>query len=427
MSPPAISSAVTLSKKTRYFPFTCLSCRPPSLDYGFAGLFSGSVPARAADDTITFGSAASLTGSLAKEGHLTQEGYDFWKDWINAHGGIIVGGRHYKVAIKYYDDESNPQTTARLIEKLIDEDHVNFILGPYGSSPSFSAAAVCERKQMPMVEGNGTSEKIFNQGYRYTFLVASPAKKYLWSTVEMAVKRTPRPRTAAVVAANDTFSLEVQQGAIDNANDHGVKVIYSAKYPANTTDLSTIASAIRAANPDIILNAGHLQDALLLHKTLKEQNVNAKIYAYSVGPDTPDFREALGRDANYVYSAAQWSETVKYKGDPGFITSSKEYTANTPRKSVMRRIIIRPTRPLPGLLSSTPSSGQARWTPAKFGIPGAPGRRYLLRIIKFDSRGVNVWKPMVLNQIQNGNLVTVYPYRPGDAAPAYPTPDWGKR
>jgi branched-chain amino acid transport system substrate-binding protein len=385
-------------------------------------------PLQAADDTVTFGAAESFTGALAKEGHLEQEGYDFWKDWINARGGLDIGGKRYKVAIKYYDDESNPQTAAKLVEKLIDEDHVNFILGPYGSSPSFSAAAVCERKQIPMVEGNGTSEKIFNQGYRYVFLVGSPAKKYLWGTIEMATKRDPKPKTAAVVAANDTFSLEVQQGAIDNANDHGIRVVYSAKYPAATTDLSTIVSAIKAANPDIILNAGHLQDALLLQKSLKEQNVEAKLYAYSVGPDTPDFVQALGRDANYVFSAAQWSEAVSYKGAPGFIGNSRDYARLYTAKYGHRPDYHSANATAAGLAYQYALARAGTLDPVKVrDALAATDVVTFYGLIKFDARGVNVWKPMVVNQIQSGKLVTVYPYRLGEAPPMYPAPDWSKR
>ena len=50
---------------------------------------------------------------------------------------------------------------------------------------------------------------------------------------------------------------------------------------------------------------------MLLHRTFKEQNVNAKIYAYSVGPDTPDFRKTLGRDADFVFGGTQWSPTAR--------------------------------------------------------------------------------------------------------------------
>jgi branched-chain amino acid transport system substrate-binding protein len=234
------------------------------------------LPAPAAPDTIVFGSAVSLTGSLAKEGKLTQEGYDFWKDYVNAHGGIKVGAKTYKVDIKYYDDESKPANAAQLAERLIDQDHVNFILGPYGSGTAFTVAQMVERKKIPMVEGNGAAEKIFNQGFRYSFAVLSPARRYLEGMIDMALHLKPRPKTIAISAASDAFSLEVQAGAADYATAHGIKVVYNNKYPDTATDVSSVISAIKAANPDLILNAGHLQDALLVHKGLKEQNVQAK-------------------------------------------------------------------------------------------------------------------------------------------------------
>lgn len=385
-------------------------------------------PAAAAGDTIVFGSAVSLTGSLTKEGHLTQEGYDFWKDYVNKHGGIKVGGKSYKVDIKYYDDESKPATAAQLAERLIDQDHVNYILGPYGSGTAFTVAQLVERKKIPMVEGNGAAEKIFSQGFKYSFAVLSPAKRYLEGVLEMATKQKPAPKTVAITAASDSFSQEVAQGAADWAAAHGMKVVYNNKYPDTATDVSSIVSAVKAANPDIILNAGHLQDALLVQKGLKEQNVQAKMYGYSVGPDTPDFVNSLGKDANDVFGGAQWSDAVKYKGDAGFYRSSKEYT-----------------KAFEGVYKHRPDYHNAESTATCLAFQYAIQRAGSLEpekvrdalakldvttfygILKFDQRGMNVYKPMVVNQIQSGHLVTVWPAGLAEAKPKYPTPAWGTR
>src|SRR6201996_5403922 len=170
---------------------------------------TAAVPVAADDNTIVFGAALAATGSVAREGELTKEGYEFWKDWINSHGGMKVGGKMYKVDIKYADDESNPQTAARLVEKFVSQDKVNFILGPYGSANSATAAAVVERLKVPMVEGNGAAQSIFSQGFKYTFAVLAPGRKYLQGIIEMALLQKPKPKTVAVVTANDAFSVEV--------------------------------------------------------------------------------------------------------------------------------------------------------------------------------------------------------------------------
>ncbi len=385
-------------------------------------------PARADANTIVFGAALAATGRDAREGALTKEGYDFWKDYVNSHGGLKVGGKTYKVDIEYADDETNPQTSARLVEKFINEDHINLILGPYGSATAFASAAVVERYKVPMVEANGASEKIFSQGYKYTFAVLSPARRYLEGIIDLALHQKPAPHTVAVVAANDLFSLEVIQGASDYAIAHRMQVVYNNKYPADTTDVSGIVSAIKAANPDIILNGGHLQDALLLQKAFKEQNVLAKAYGYSVGPDTPDFRKSLGADANYVFGGTQWSVTAKYKGAPGFISTSQEYAKEFAAK-----------------YGHDPDYHNAESTAGCLAFQYAIEKANSLDpqkvrdalaaldvvtfygLLKFDERGINVYKPMATNQIQNGQLMTVWPSGVANAQPMYPAPDWSKR
>ena len=117
-------------------------------------------------DTITFGAPLGLTGSLTKESTLTQQGYDLWADWINQQGGINIAGVKHPIKIKYYDDTSNANQSAVLIQKLITEDKAQFLLGPYGSAATATDAAIAEKNQIPMVEANGAAQAIFNQGYK---------------------------------------------------------------------------------------------------------------------------------------------------------------------------------------------------------------------------------------------------------------------
>lgn len=386
------------------------------------------VPARADDNTIVFGAALAATGANAREGALTKNGYDFWKDYVNSHGGMKIGGKTYKVDIKYYDDESNPQTAARLVEKLVSDDHVNFILGPYGSANTATAAAVVERLKVPMVEGNGAAASIFSQGYKYTFAVLAPGFKYLQGILEMARTLKPAPKTVAISTANDTFSVEVGQGAADYAKAHGMQVVYQNKYPADTTDVSEVVSGIKATNADIVLNGGHLDEALLLQRTFKEQNVNAKIFGYSVGPDTPDFRKTLGKDANWVFGGTQWSPTAKYKGAPGFIGDSKVYAAQFQKKYgyVPEYHNAESTAACLAFMYAIEKAGSLDPQKVRDALQNLDVVTFY-GILKFDSRGINVYKPMAVNQIQHDQLMTVWPLGVQNAKPMYPTPPWSAR
>jgi branched-chain amino acid transport system substrate-binding protein len=347
---------------------------------------------------------------------------------VNSHGGLKVGKTSYHVEIKYYDDESLPENAANLAGRLIDQDHVNFLLGPYGTGTSFTVAQIAERKKIPMVPGNGAAKKLFNSGFTYSFGILTPGKFYLTGIIDMVLAQNPKPKTIAVTYASDAFSQDVASGAVDYAKAHGLNVVYDNKYPPNPTDVSSLVSAVKNANADVFLNAGHLQDALLVAKGLKEQSVSAKAYGYSVGPDTPDFIESLGKDANDVFGGSQWSTAVKYTGVPGFYRSPAEYS------DAFDRAYHRPA-------DYHNADGTAACLAFQYALARAGSldpqkvRDALADLdvttfygpIKFDKRGVNMTKPMIVQQIPNGHLVTVWPRAIADAKPIYPTPDWGKR
>jgi len=375
--------------------------------------------------TIVFGAAVSLTGSLAAEGRLTKEGYDFWAAYVNAHGGLRVAGVPYRVELRYADDESNAETAATRLVSLLENEHVDFLLGPYSSAPTFAAAAVAERYRVPLVDSSGAAERIFNQGYRYTFGVLSPARKYLIGIIELAVRRTPRPQTVAISAAPDPFSLEVQQGAVQSANDHGIHVVYAEHYDGSAAAIDASAAAIAAAAPDLVLNAGHLQDALQMHRALKAHHVAAKAFGYSVGPDTPEFRRTLGGDAEAVVGSAQWSSAVTYRGEAGFYRSARDYDAAF-RRAYGRAPDYHNAEATAACLAFQYAIARAGSTERE-AVRDALARLDVVTffgLLKFDARGINVFKPMVVNQIQGGRLVTIYPYRLADGKPVYPAPAW---
>src|SRR5260221_13992446 len=207
--------------------------------------------------TIILGAPLGLTGSLTKESQLTQQGYNLWSDWINARGGILVNNVKHPVVIKYYDDTSNANQSAVLMQKLITEDKANFLLGPYGSAATATDAAIAEQNQIPMVEGNGAAQSIFNQGYKYTFGVLSPANKYLEGVIDMAATLNPKPTTVALLSADDNFSLEVANAINDYAPTKGMSIVLFKKYKNGATNLTAEVQAAEAANPDIVLNSGH--------------------------------------------------------------------------------------------------------------------------------------------------------------------------
>ena len=241
---------------------------------------------------IIIGEALAATGQDAKEGALAKQGVTLWLNWINKQGGINVNGVKHKVQVSFLDDGSKPDQSATLDQKLITEDKAQFLLGPYGSSATATAAVIAEKNQIPMVEGEGASLSIFNKGYQWTFGTISPATLYLKTKV-------------ALLSADDAFSLDVSKAVEQYAPTKGFELVFDQKYPNGTTNLSGLVSQAKSANPDMVLNSGHLAEAIAINKAAKQLDLNAKLFAYTVGPSTPDFVSSLGTDANFVVNPSQ--------------------------------------------------------------------------------------------------------------------------
>ena len=374
---------------------------------------------------LPIGVPLSLTGTQSKEGALAKQGYDLWADWVNDHGGITVQGVHHRVQLRYVDDQSKADASAQVTQQLIADQKVRFLLGPYGSSATAADAAVAEQNHVPFISTNGAAQAIYARGYRYVFGVMSPASKYLQGVLDMAASMIPKPTTVAMLSADDSFSLEVAKSVLDYAPRVGLQVVYNQQYPSGSTNLYTQLAAAKQKNPDIVLNSGHLVEAIAMNKAAKDLRLGAKIYAYSVGPATPDFTQALGNDANFVFCGSQWSSQVKYR--PVMYLSPLEYVQAYRRKFG--------TKDEPAYQVADATAGglaleraieaanslevdKVRDALASLDIITFYGR------IKFDQQGLNTFKPMVVQQIQDGLLATVWPAELATAKPFYPTPTW---
>ena len=105
---------------------------------------------KAAEKAFRVGFTVPLTGAFGKDGSLVKDAYVFWKEAVNGQGGIEVQGKRHPVELFFYDDKSEPQTSAKLVEKLITEDRVDLLLGGFGSSQIMAASAVSEKFRYPL-------------------------------------------------------------------------------------------------------------------------------------------------------------------------------------------------------------------------------------------------------------------------------------
>lgn len=185
----------------------------------------GATPALAQQDVITFGAALSLTGKTSTEGRLVKQGYDLYVDQINARGGFKVGDKTYKVAIKYYDDQSDAITSAKLYERLINEDGIKLLLGPYSSGITFAASPVAEKYQVPMVAAHAAATTVYSRGFKYLFATLTAVDQYTGNMIKMAAAAKPRGQRVTLIHENALFPQSSIDAAELQAKAAGLDVV----------------------------------------------------------------------------------------------------------------------------------------------------------------------------------------------------------
>jgi branched-chain amino acid transport system substrate-binding protein len=274
--------------------------------------------AKVEGDTIILGSAISLTGKYATNGLHTQRGYDYAVKVINEAGGVKVGGKSYKLDVKYYDDESTPARGAQLAERLIQQDGVEYMLGPYSSGMTKAIAPVSEKFGVPMVEAEGASRSLFTQGYKYLFAVLSTSEQYLATAIDFAAEKSSNPGDVRIALAfeGDPFSMDVRAGVMDKIKEYGMKVVIDDQLPADLSDMSTTLTKVKALKPDALIISGHSKGAATAARQIDEMKVNVPMIALT-HCEAAKVQEKFPKTANGFLCPTQWVETLS-KSDPMF-------------------------------------------------------------------------------------------------------------
>ena len=375
----------------------------------------GTAQARVDGDTIVLGSAISLTGKYATNGIHAQNGYELAVSKINEMGGVKVGGKSYKLKIIYYDDESTPARGAQLAERLIQQDGVKFMLGPYSSGLTKAIAPVTEKYKIPMVEAEGASRSLFTQGYKYLFAVLSTSEQYLASAIalaaEIAEKNGKRGSDIKIAAAfeNDPFSLDIRAGVFEDAEKFGMKVVIDDKLPRDLNDMSATLTKVKALKPDLLVVSGHSKGAATAARQIKELKIDTPMIAMT-HCEAAKVIEKFGDSTNGFLCPTQWAETLTY--EDGYFGTAAEYDAlfkatfegynNVPYQSAQASAAVL-------VWKDAFERANTFDTDALRDALSETDMKTFYGNIRFSEAGNNIAKPMVLRQIQNGTYNVVAP------------------
>jgi branched-chain amino acid transport system substrate-binding protein len=269
-----------------------------------AFIFAGAVVAKAQE--IKIGFSMALTGGLAPNGKQALLGMKIWEDTINKKGGLL--GRPVKLV--YYDDQTNASTVPGIYTKLLDVDKVDLVVGPYATNMIAPAMPVIIQKGKVFVSVFGLAvNSEFNYPKYFAMIPTGQNTKpsFTEGFFDVAAKQSPRPTTAAIVAADAEFARNACEGARENAKKNGFNIVYDRTYPPSTTDFTPIVRAIQAANPDVVNICSYPPDSVGMVRTINEVGFKPKMVGGAmVGLQATAIKTQLGPLLNGFVNYETW-------------------------------------------------------------------------------------------------------------------------
>ena len=383
------------------------------------GLFSAvglSWPS-SAQQPIRIGASMSITGkSYSVQGGYGRKGYLLCQKHVNAQGGVL--GRPIEFVI--YDDGSDEKTAVRLYEKLIAEDKVDAVLGPYGSAITDAVADVTEKHRKLMIAPMAATTSIWEKGRRYLIMMLAPGEGFSEGLLDLAARNGLR--TLAVIHQDGLVANSIAKGASELAKRKGLELVFLETYRTSPADFSGILNKVKAAKPDVLLAASiRLEDLVAITRQMKELDLNVRMLSSAPYGLLPDYYQRLGKEAEFVYSGSFWEAGLPYPGNRDFVTAYEKEFNRAP--AVQSAAGYAACQLFVEAVRRTRSLDSDKLREALLTLR----TKTVLGDFAVDERGFQIGHKAVTIQWQDGKQVVIWPDELVSGKVRFPTPPWSQR
>lgn len=277
-------------------------------------LVSAQVPPK----EILIGGTISITGRFATIVGPFQKLAESWASLVNERGGIFVKEYNKKLPIHFiiYDDKSDQATSQKFFEKLVTDDKVDLLIGPFGSFLSFAASTVAEKYKIPMVMVCASDKRLFERGYKWSVSQLDYADYEAYLYLEM-LKKTGKVKTLAMFSEDTLHSTGVLKASVAKSKEYGFDAVLNETLPADTKDFSALITKIKGLRPDVVFCEGFPSFEIPFLKQAIELGLRPK--EFYAGHVTKPVLSALGPGADYIISTGYWAPGFKYPGKQDYL------------------------------------------------------------------------------------------------------------
>jgi len=382
--------------------------------------------ALAAPQEIVVGAVYPLSGAAAAIGHDAQMALQTEAEIINGRhnipmllgsgGGLpALGGA--KLKLIFGDSQNNPQIAQSEAQRLITQEHVIAVIGSYTSATAVTISQVCSRYQVPYISAENSAPSLNQQGLEW-FFRPSPTdidfSQAMFDFFAAIGKKTGHPvRSIAIIHENSVFGTDSSRVQVKLARQAGIKVAANISYQASTPSLQVEVERLRAADADVVMPTSYTNDAILMMRTMHDVGYRPKaILAQDAGFIDPAFLKAVGPLAEGVMTRSSFAlDAVKLRPAIPAVNALVKPADDGKDLNDMTAREVTALQVLADALNRAKSTDNMALRTA-LRATDIPGHQTIMpwQGVKFDNTGQNTEGKPVIQQFQNGQWRTIYPF-----------------
>jgi branched-chain amino acid transport system substrate-binding protein len=255
---------------------------------------------------IRIGWAVSKTGPYAGGASTTViPNYEMWRADLEKAGGIEIDGKKVPVRFFEYDDRSNSEEAVRAVERLINQDKVDFILPPWGTAMNLAVGPILDRNGYPHLTTTMISDRIpqLRERWQNMFVFTLTSSDYAVGIVDLLSKMRSAGQikgNVAIVSVADQFGIELAKAGRDALKKANFNVVYDQNYPMGTQEFQSILNEVKRRDPEVFLAFSYPPDTLALNDQARALDFNPKVFYTAIGTVFPVFKDRLGKNTEGV-------------------------------------------------------------------------------------------------------------------------------
>ena len=268
--------------------------------------------------SFKIGLSATLSGRHAVQGRESLRGIKLFTDHLRDRSGVKTREEKFLVPeLVFYDDASFAERTRKNTRRLIKQDRIDILLGPYSSSLTLACVETAGEAQRVVWNYGGSLDDIPISARGKTVSAITEASSYFHAVVEMIHGCYAEGAEIAVLRlAGSRFSETVSKGALLRAEKLGIMAqVYD--FPSGTEDFSSILDRAKSRGASCVLCCGGMEDDINLARWISKNSADAFGVVATLAAAVNEFEKRLGQKANGFVSTSQWEPTLSISVDFG--------------------------------------------------------------------------------------------------------------